>query len=196
MTDDNLHSHSVGSVGPGEHFGDYSLLMRGSKADKALYARSINERAGESEEPPSPKHGGGGGGKGNGGGEEEEKAAVRKQVAPLRETYFCDEPCELLLIMKDDFDKYFRDICNALQREKFQILKRSKIFKGWSVDAIVRLARMARMKLIPRLKNVVVQGEECDSMFFIARGICRVLKYPDRCSQVKREKEELQKVRR
>ena len=46
--------------------------------------------------------------------------------------------------MKSEFDKYLRSPCNEIQKEKFRVLKRSKIFKGWSTDAIIRLARLAR----------------------------------------------------
>ena len=95
--------------------------------------------------------------------------------------------------MKDDFDRHFRTVCNQRQKEKFQILKRSKIFKGWTVDAIVRLSRMARAVVLPRLEKPVKQGQKCESMYFISKGICKVFKFPDRVSQLRREKEELQK---
>ena len=82
----------------------------------------------------------------------------------------------------------YREICNNIQREKFRILKRSKIFKGWSTDAIVRLARLAKMVVIPRNVEVVKQGEKVEHVHFIYKGICTVSKFPDRCNQLERTK--------
>jgi hypothetical protein len=92
--------------------------------------------------------------------------------------------------MKDDFDHYFRDACNALQKEKFQMLKRSKIFKGWSVDAIVRLCRMARMKTVPRCKEILKQGKPVDSMY----GMCKRAKQGSRGAAKRAERAEEKEI--
>jgi len=90
--------------------------------------------------------------------------------------------------LQDDFNELLRDACNKVQKEKFQILKRSRIFKGWKTDALIRLARMGRMKFIPRKSMVIEQGKSVGSVYFLRSGIAKVYKYPDRCAQLRRER--------
>ena len=96
--------------------------------------------------------------------------------------------------MRDQFDKHLRSACNEVQKEKFRVMKRSRIFKGWSTDAIIRLARLARFKVIPRKAKPVAQGENCELLYFIQKGICKVLKYPDRVAQLERDQINLRRA--
>ncbi|GMH81337.1 hypothetical protein TrST_g1933 [Triparma strigata] len=185
MTSDGGVVTEVCELGPGDWFGEYSLLMKGASQDCSYFDPKVwKERPEEDDGEEEGQEGAeGGGGKG--------KKSLRSKSAPLRETYFCTANCQFMLIMRSDFDAHLRNKCNEIQKEKFRILKRSKIFKGWKTDGIIRLARMARMKTIPRKEQIVVQGKECDSMHFIQKGICKVKKYPDRVALLIRDQHRL-----
>ncbi len=174
MRNDSNITTVVGEVGKGEWFGEAGLLMEGSRGN--YYSRATISLY------KDPDH------------DEAKEDLKTKRVAPLRETYFCEEACEFLLFLKDDFDKFLRGVCNELQKEKFRILKRSKVFKGWEVDAIIRLSRFARMKVLQRNEKVLEQNKKVDHVYFIHKGIAKVTKVPDRVAQLKRERTALTKA--
>ena len=204
MTNDKGEVVNVCDIGPGEHFGEQTLLLNGAIGGRTkLFSSEVNppKREGEEVEDNNIAESEkklerrtalimtrGGADSNNNDNDNDHEGVKRFRAVPLRETYFCTENCELLLVLQQDFNKYMRKVCNDLQREKFQILKRSRIFKGWSTDAMIRLARLGRMKVIPRNTRVVEQNKQVENLYFLQKGIAKVFKYPDRCAQLVREK--------
>jgi len=186
MRDSKQDSFVTGEVKNGEWFNDAAMLMMGAKEGTKYYDSSVRpERKGEDAELEEE------------GKDEEEKGGegpswFKKDPAALRETYHCKTNCEFLLFSGPLFEKYFRVACNEEQKKRFLAIKRSMVFKSWSTDALVRLARLSRMVTIPRNQKVVRQNEECDSMYFLVKGVAIVSKYPDKEAQLVRTLKELQ----
>ena len=165
----------VGSVEPGEHFGEHCLLVNGAregttklfsstfKKDKKAYGNSnVDVESDVGTNGDKADHNKGNNEEQNDAREDDndkdnKKNLKTRKFVPLRECYHCTEHSEILLVLQDDFNLYLKDICNNMQKEKFQILKRSRIFKGWKTDALIRLARMGRMKTIPRKTMLIEQ---------------------------------------
>ena len=183
MRDTKQDTVVTGTVERGGWFNDGAMLLKGARRGTRYYDSTVRPQL---KDEDAALHDEACGGK-----EEEEKKkkesmAFREKPAALRETYYCSTNCEFLLFSAPLFEKYFKKACNDQQKAKFLALKRSMIFKGWSIDAIVRLARMSRMVTIPRNEKVVKQNEECDSMYFLVKGVVIVSKFPDKVAQLER----------
>jgi len=108
-------------------------------------------------------------------------------------SYYVEQPVELLLLLREDFDRLLRDHSHARMKKKYQDLKHSGVFAGWPTGDLLRLASMAQIKVFPRNTTIVQQAVQPQSLFFLTKGVCRVMKYPDREAQVRRKVEELNK---
>jgi CRP-like cAMP-binding protein len=178
----------IGTIERGGWFNDGAMLMKGARKGTKYYDSTVKPQLNDEDAVLHEEE--------HGSKDEEKKEPIadfKDAPAALRETYYCSTNCEFLLFSAPLFEKYFKAACNEQQKAKFLALKRSMIFKGWTTDAIVRLARMSRMVTIPRNEKIVRQNEECDSMYFLVKGVVIVSKYPDKVAQLERTLRDLKK---
>merc|ERR1711998_33887 len=85
------------------------------------------------------------------------------------------------------FDMFFRDIMWEEWKARYIALKLTGIFEDWSVADLTLLARYSRKVSFDRREVLVQQGEKCERMLFLLKGVCRVTKYPDVCARLERK---------
>ena len=196
MKSTNEVVHNIGTIRTGEAFGEYALLMSGAKKSTPFFSSRIQGSQNDADGNNDSSLTGVGSLTHSLRGSSISSAAhsfdgddvhLGMTAVPLRESYLCETPCELIMFVKTHFDEYLRDACLEKQKEKFRILKRSHIFKKWSTDALVRLSRFGRVITLPRSIKIVEQGTRCENIYFIMKGVCIAQKYPNRVAQLERK---------
>eukprot|EP00968_Pinguiococcus_pyrenoidosus_P018756 scaffold1954_cov268-Pinguiococcus_pyrenoidosus.AAC.193 len=123
---------------------------------------------------------------------------VRHAAPRYFASYETTAATELLVILASDFQKLLLEPFYCCQRAKFGYLKRSGIFEDWSMEAIDRLARYARVETFEESTVILRQGDRPDFLYFLVRGICSAQKRPDTVGQLQRKlfdaKETLKKI--
>ena len=92
-------NYKTGTIKAGGYFNDYAMLMGGAAKGTKYYSRSIHEDKKEDE---------GGDSAGEHGAGSSRSSTERLDKISLRETYYCEDNSEFLLILRDDFEEYFR----------------------------------------------------------------------------------------
>ncbi|RYH27871.1 hypothetical protein EON65_12880 [archaeon] len=107
--------------------------------------------------------------------------SISRAIRPgMFATYTLQQPSELLVLSSADYYKYM--FAPALDELKLRLetLKSSGLFSSWRPEEIIRLARMARVEKKNRGARILNQGQKPNHLYLIMRGICKVLKKPNR----------------
>jgi CRP-like cAMP-binding protein len=89
-------------------------------------------------------------------------------------------PSELLLIHSHDFDRMLRDHFERQFHDRINLFTSSHLFDEiFSRHEIVRLARMSVLRHYHQGEVILSQGDKPDFLYFVAKGVCRVMKKPD-----------------
>jgi CRP-like cAMP-binding protein len=104
-------------------------------------------------------------------------------------------PSELLLIHSHDFDRMLRDHFEKQFQDRIHLLTSSHLFNDiFSRHEIVRLARMSVSRHYHQGDVILSQGTKPDFLYFIAKGVCRVMKKPDPTESLVRKLSELKNM--
>ena len=97
-----------------------------------------------------------------------------------------------MLILKDNFDKYLHRFAFAELKERYLILKRLKLFQGWSKESLTRLARLGYFKAIPEKTIIMRQGDQPSHFHILRKGIVKVTKTPSRFLELQEKKSQVE----
>jgi CRP-like cAMP-binding protein len=89
-------------------------------------------------------------------------------------------PSEIILILAHDFDRMLREQCEREFLSHLELVRASGVFTDlFTPQEMIRLTRMAVTRHYHQGDVIVTQGEEPDFLYFILKGICKVIKRPD-----------------
>lgn len=89
-------------------------------------------------------------------------------------------PSEIILIQASDFDRMLRDQCEQEFLSHLELIRASGVFTDvFTPHEIIRLTRMSVTRHYHQGEVVISQGVEPDFLYFVMKGICKVIKRPD-----------------
>jgi CRP-like cAMP-binding protein len=111
----------------------------------------------------------------------EDTSKLPRAVAPgLFLSYAMQSQCELLLLNEKDFSRILYDYCVQEFVLRLKGILASGIFRGWKPEDLVRLARMGQIITVKTGETIVKQGTKPSFLYIVLKGMCRVLKKPNR----------------
>jgi CRP-like cAMP-binding protein len=113
--------------------------------------------------------------------EKEKDFQLSRALSPgMFMTYHMQSPCELLMLCERDFQRILYDyVVNEFMIRLKGILS-SGIFKGWKPEELIRLARMGQIISFKNGETIVKQGTKPSFIYIILKGMCKVVKKPNR----------------
>ena len=107
---------------------------------------------------------------------------------------YCREPAEILQINSVDFDKLGLGgvFYNTIDFKR-KVIEDSGIFQGTDPPPgfIAEAARASTFKIYNRDETIIKQGRRTNSIYFVIRGICRVLQKGDKIEEYDYQKRKL-----
>lgn len=87
-------------------------------------------------------------------------------------------PCELLVIGRDQFNEFLKDLAVEEFTRALSTINASAVFESWSVEDRIRLARMGHVRTYKSGDLILEQGEKPSHLFIVMKGMCRTYKQP------------------
>ena len=105
--------------------------------------------------------------------------------------------CEILLLNKEKFKELLYPQAIAELRKRIDVIEGCGVFRGWSYEDKVRLARMGTGKTYRSGELILKQGVKPDCISLIMKGMCKSYKAPNKSTvlgvKLKEAKEKAEK---
>lgn len=115
------------------------------------------------------------------------------------QSYVAVEPCQLLVILKDQFKEHCIDVASINLRAKGRILASSGLFWQWEPRELFDLACLSTLRRFPKGCEILEQERSFNFFCILNKGLCKVTKFADEAAQIERViehlKKQLQKLR-
>jgi hypothetical protein len=111
----------------------------------------------------------------------------RSLAAGMFATYTTQSYSEVLLINDRDYFKLLLNLCINDFKKRYDVLKASGVFFGWSDYDLIRIARMGRIRSYKQGDVIIAQKEKPMHLFFMLNGLCKNYKRPNRIEVVERK---------
>lgn len=107
-------------------------------------------------------------------------------------TYISEEPSEVMMLLKHDFDRLLSRHCFERLKARYIALRRLKLFQGWSTTELTRLARMSHVMSVPAKTTILQQSDKPAYLYVLLKGTCQVTKVPSRNAELIHKKMQIE----
>ena len=93
-----------------------------------------------------------------------------------KETIRAINKIEVFGLIKNDYDKFMKEIRSSERRELFTVLRDSFLFEGWSRAKLERLTNLCKKKVYESGEYLFHQGSRPDYLFILLSGELELVK--------------------